>query len=80
MGWSSVGVTNASQDFPVPEGWYQILPAYAQDGIMLSQIFCGLTDASLFADFIEQLLQHCGQWPKPKAVLIMDNASFHHTE
>jgi len=33
-----------------------------------------------FEDFIEQLLQHCGRWPEPKSVLIMDNASFYHTE
>lgn len=30
--------------------------------------------------FIEQLLQHCGKWPEPKSVLIMDNASFHHSD
>ncbi|OZJ01563.1 hypothetical protein BZG36_05504 [Bifiguratus adelaidae] len=34
----------------------------------------------MFEDFIEQLLQHCGKWPEPKSVLVMDNASFHHTE
>ena len=28
-------------------------------------------------DFIEQLLHHCGKWPEPKSVLVMDNASFH---
>ena len=37
-------------------------------------------DASFFEDFIEELLQHCGKWPEPKSVLIMDNASFHHSE
>jgi transposase len=34
----------------------------------------------MFDDFIEQLLHHCGRWPEPKSVLVMDNASFHHTE
>jgi transposase len=34
----------------------------------------------MFEDFIEQLLQHCGKWPEPKSVLVMDNASFHHTD
>jgi transposase len=37
-------------------------------------------DAVIFEDFIEQLLQHCGRWPEPKSVLVMDNASFHHSE
>lgn len=61
---------------------YQILPPYAQDGIVLSRVFRGSTDASVFEDldFIEQLLQHCGKLPEPKSVLVMDNASFHHTE
>jgi transposase len=56
------------------------LPAYAQDGIVLCRIFQGSTDAVVFEDFIEQLLHHCGRWPAPKSVLVMDNASFHHTE
>lgn len=59
---------------------YQILPAYTQDGILLSRIFQGSTDASFFEDFIEELLQHCGKYPEPKSVLIMDNASFHRSE
>jgi hypothetical protein len=32
---------------------YQILPAYCQDGILMSRVFQGSTDASLFEDFIE---------------------------
>lgn len=59
---------------------YQILPAYAQDGIVLSRVFRGSTDASVFEDFIDQLLRHCGRWPEPKSVLVMDNAWFHNTE
>jgi transposase len=41
-------------------------------------VFQGLTDASVFEDFIEQLLQHYGKWSEPKSVLVMDNASFYH--
>ena len=59
---------------------YQILPAYAQDGIVLSHVFRGSTDASVFEDFIDQLLRHCGRWPEPRSILVMDNASFHHSE
>jgi transposase len=46
----------------------------------LSRVFEGSTDASVFEDFIEQLLQHSGKWPEPKSVLVMDNASFHHSQ
>lgn len=59
---------------------YQILPAYSQDGIVLSCVFQGSTDASVFEDFIKELLHHCGKCPEPKSVLVMDNASFHHPE
>jgi transposase len=59
---------------------YQILPAYTQDGVLLSGVFQGTTDSALFENFIEQLLHHCRRWPEPRSVLIMDNASFHHSE
>jgi transposase len=59
---------------------YQILPAYAQDGIVLSRVFQGSTDAAIFEDFIEQIFEYCGKWPEPRSVLIMDNASFHYSE
>jgi len=42
-------------------------------------VFQGSTDGAVFEDFIEQLLHHCGRWPEPKSVLIMDNASFYHS-
>jgi transposase len=33
----------------------------------------------VFEDFIEQLLRHCGNWPEPKSVLVMDNVLSHHS-
>ena len=41
---------------------YQILPAYAQDGLVLSRVFRCSTDVTAFESFIAQLLQHCGRW------------------
>ena len=79
-GWSPLGVTPVQVSHFQRDQRYQILPAYAQDGIVLSRVFRGSTDAALFEDFIEQLLEHCGRWPEPKSVIVMDNASFHHTE
>ncbi len=46
---------------------------------MLARVFQGSTDTAIFKDFIEQLLHHCGRWPEPKFVLIMDNASFYYS-
>jgi transposase len=59
--------------------WY-ILPAYIQDGIMLRRVYQGSTDSDLFEDFIAQLLHHCGRYPEPKSVIVIDNASWHHSE
>ncbi|KAJ6160476.1 hypothetical protein N7470_003872 [Penicillium chermesinum] len=79
-GWSPLGVTPVQVSKFHRGQRFQILPAYAQDGIILSRIFKGSTDTTFFESFIEQLLQHCGRWPEPKSVLVMDNASFHHSD
>jgi transposase len=59
---------------------HQILPAYAQDGIMHVRIFQGSTDSTVFENFIRELLPLCDRWPKLKFVLMMDNAFFHQPE
>ncbi|KAJ6116937.1 hypothetical protein N7512_006662 [Penicillium capsulatum] len=79
-GWSPLGIAPRQVSQFHRDERYQILPAYAQDGIVLSRVFRGSTDATVFEDFIGQPLRHCGRWPEPKSVLVMDNASFHHSE
>lgn len=61
--WSPLSVISVQVSQFHRSQQYQILPAYAQDGVVFSHISQGLTDASIFEDFIEQLLQHCGKWP-----------------
>jgi transposase len=78
--WSPLGTTPVQVTRFHRDRRYQILPAYTQDGVLFSQVFQGTTDGDVFEDFIEQLLHHCGKWPEPKSVLVMDNASFHHSE
>jgi transposase len=78
-GWSPLGVTPVQITRFHRDRRYQILPAYDQDGIILSRVFQGSTDGAVFEDFIEQLLQHCNPFPQPRSVLIMDNAAFHHS-
>jgi transposase len=75
-GWSPLGVAPVEVTRLHRGRRYQILPAYTQDGVLFSKVFQGSTDGEVFEDFIEQLLHHCS----PDAVLIMDNASFHHSE
>jgi transposase len=48
--------------------------------ILLSRVFQGETNSAVFEDFIEQLLSNYGRWQGLNSVLVMDNASFHHTE
>lgn len=79
-GWSPLGVAPRQVSQFHRDERYQILPAYAQDGLVLSRVFRGSTDAIVFEDFIDELLRHCGRWPEPKSVLVMDNASFHYSE
>lgn len=66
--WSPLGVTPVQISMFHRDQRYQIVPAYAQNGILLARVFKGTTDASLFEDFIEQLLEHCGRYPEPKSV------------
>jgi transposase len=77
-GWS-LGVTPVQISKFQRDKRYQILPAYAQDRMVLRRVFQGSTDVDVFEDFVEQLLQHCNPWPEPKSVLVIDNASFHRT-
>jgi tricorn protease-like protein len=60
-GWSPLGVTLVQIARFQPGQRYHILPAYTQNGILLSHIFQGTTDSTVFEDFIEQLLPHCGK-------------------
>jgi transposase len=79
-GWSPLGVAPVEVTRFHRDRRYQILPAYTQDGVLLSRVFQGSTDGALFEDYIEQLLCHCRPYPDPCSVVIMDNASFHHSE
>lgn len=79
-GWAPLGVTPVKRTSSQRDRRYQILPAYTTEGVLYSRIFPGTTDSTLFESFIRGLLPHCGQWPDENSVLIMDNASIHHSE
>ena len=79
-GWSPRGVTPVMVAQFQRGQRYQILPAYSQDGIVCARVFQGSTDANIFLDFIEQMLSHCNPFPGKRSVVIMDNASIHHSK
>ncbi|KAJ5783838.1 uncharacterized protein N7518_009515 [Penicillium psychrosexuale] len=49
-GWSPLGVAPLQVSQFHRDQRYQILPAYAQDGIILSRVFRGATDGTVFED------------------------------
>ncbi|EFZ03023.2 TPR domain protein [Metarhizium robertsii ARSEF 23] len=53
------------------------LPAYTIDGVIYSEVYEGTTDLEVFESFLVNLLPHCGRYPEPRSVVIMDNAAFH---
>lgn len=79
-GLSTIGTTPVQIARFQREQRYQRLPAYIIDGVIFSQILPGITDSEFFGNFIEQLLSLRGRWPESQSVLVMNNASFHHTD
>ncbi|KAJ5346184.1 hypothetical protein N7452_004188 [Penicillium brevicompactum] len=59
-GWSPLGVAPRQVSQFHRDERYQILPAYTQDGILVTRVFRGSTDATVFEDFIDELLRHVG--------------------
>lgn len=78
--WSSLNMTPVQISKFHRDQYYQILPAYAQDDIIISRVFQNSIDTVAFEDFIEQFLEYCERWPEPKFVLVMNNILFHHSE
>jgi hypothetical protein len=71
--WSPLGTAPVQTSRLHRDQRYLMLPTCSQDGIVLSRVFQGSTDEStVFEDFIEETLQHCGRWLEPKTVLMMD--------
>lgn len=54
IGWSPLDVAPLQVSQFHRDQRYQILPEYAQDGIVLSRVFRGSTDAIVFEDFLAQ--------------------------
>jgi len=79
-GWAPKGITPVQTAKFQREGRIQILAAYSQKGIKLCRFLSGTVDKDIFEDFIDQLLHHCGKWPEPETVLIMDNVAFHYSD
>lgn len=80
QGWAPIGTTPVQVARFQRAQRYHILPAYTDEGVIYFEVYKGTTNAAVFERFIERLLTHCRPWPEPRSVLVMDNASFHHSE
>jgi transposase len=79
--WSPLGITPVQRQALARGERYQILPAYTSEGILAVSIYKGATDIATFESFLNDvLLPKCGQYPAKNSVIVMDNASFHHSE
>ncbi len=57
-----------------------LLPAYTTKGYIASRKFIGTYTGDIFEEFIiEQVLLICNLYPNPRSIIIMDNASVHHS-
>ena len=59
---------------------WSILPALATDGWVIWDIWQGSYNADRFNLFIERLLEHMNPFPGPKSVILLDNATIHHSQ
>lgn len=79
--WSPLGIAPVQRQALSRGDRYQILPAFTSEGILAVSIYKGTTDTSLFEDFLVNiLLPKCGRYPAKNSVIVMDNASIHHSE
>jgi len=58
---------------------YSMLPALSLDGILAFEVLEHSYTAEDFDDFVECLLDRMNPFPLPNSVLVMDNASAHHS-
>ena len=58
---------------------WSILPAITTDGILDYEVFHGSYTAERFNDFVTRVLDQMNAYPAPRSVLLLDNASIHHS-
>ena len=58
---------------------YSILPALSLDGILHLDVQARAYTGALFYHFIDCLLDNMNPFPRRNSVIIMDNASIHHS-
>lgn len=79
-GWSENGVRAIVQRWLRDRKRVSVVAEYSLDGYIASRTFEGTSTRDLFEDFIiDELLPICNAYPAPRSVIILDNASIHHS-
>ncbi|KIJ58591.1 hypothetical protein HYDPIDRAFT_67322, partial [Hydnomerulius pinastri MD-312] len=79
-GWSPKGSRARRRDFFVRGKRYSILPALSRSGILAVDVFERPLTTKSFNQFIRHVLDRMNPFPAPNSVLVMDNASIHHSD
>jgi len=79
-GWSSSGARAVVRRWLQSRERVSVLPAYTVNGYITFSIFTGTCNGDMFEDFlIDDVLPLCNAYPAPQSVVILDNASIHHS-
>ena len=80
FGYSPKGVPAVVSRWLQSRTRVSVLPAYTVDGYIAATTFKGTCNADVFQSFIiDDVLPLMNPFPAPRSVLVMDNASIHHT-
>ncbi len=80
FGWAHKGARATVRRWLANRERVSVLPAYTIEGYITATTFYGTCNAQIFEDFIiDQLLPLCNLYPGPRSVILMDNASVHHS-
>ncbi|KIJ65311.1 hypothetical protein HYDPIDRAFT_89305 [Hydnomerulius pinastri MD-312] len=79
MAWAPIGSRARRRDFFVRGKRYSILPAISLDGVLHLDVRNESWTGETFYQFIEGLLNNINPFPQRNSVIIMDNASIHHS-
>jgi transposase len=79
-GWANKGARAQVSRWLANKERVSVLPAYTIEGYITARTFKGTCTGDIFEEFIiEQVLPICNAYPAPRSVVVLDNASVHHS-
>jgi transposase len=79
-GWADRGARAEVHRWLAKKERVSVLPAYTIEGYITARTFKGTCTGDIFEEFIiEQVLPLCNEYPGPRSVIVLDNASVHHS-